>query len=786
MSEILVVEDSPTQREQLLFLLQRAGYETIAAPDGAAALDIAHSRHPALVLTDVVMPRMDGYTLCRAIKADPVLHDTPVILLTSLTSPQDVIEGLACGADNFVRKPYESASLLARVQRCLADGVERSRVPAAATVGAEREQVLEFLFSTFEETVHLDDELTRSYQSLDLLYRLAEGLNRSSTQHEVVLEALARALELPGVRGAWMEVEGDRLAGGAGTCSRMTSLDQAPPVDFTVELRSGGGGLGRLQLVGPDERLLDDDELRTLDAFGIQVGAALDRALLQEHLERRVQERTAELSAEVAARQRAEEAVRAMAAIVESADDGMVRLGTDGRIQTWNRGAARMYGYVGDEAVGNSIELVASPDEVDELRSIISRVAWGESVVGHEMVRLTRDGKEIEVSLTLSPVRDADGAVVAIAEIARDITARKELERALLQSQKLDSVGRLAGGIAHDFNNLMTGVIGFSELALPQLDEPQRTFIEEAKRAGERATELTQRLLAFGRRQTLRPKPMDLNTVVAEMETLLARLIGEQIDMALELDPAPCPLVADRSQLEQVVMNLAINARDAMDGRGKLRIATVANDEGHVRLSVTDTGTGMDAETQTKIFEPFFTTKEEGKGTGLGLSTVFGIVHQSGGRIAVDSRLERGTTFTIFLPRGGEALGEADAAQPAETPERGSGSVLVVEDDDSIRALMRAVLEPAGYEVRLAAGGEEALNGADADLLITDILMPGMNGRELATRITERAPETHVLFISGYTGKDTRLQDGERFLAKPFTPSALLEQVQALLTADRS
>jgi CheY-like chemotaxis protein len=191
----------------------------------------------------------------------------------------------------------------------------------------------------------------------------------------------------------------------------------------------------------------------------------------------------------------------------------------------------------------------------------------------------------------------------------------------------------------------------------------------------------------------------------------------------------------------------------------------------------------MDAETQTKIFEPFFTTKEEGKGTGLGLSTVFGIVHQSGGRIAVDSRLERGTTFTIFLPRGADLVAEDAPAHPADAPAHGSGSVLVVEDDDSIRALMRAVLEPAGYDVRLASGGEEALRGADADLLITDILMPGMNGRELATRITERAPDTHVLFISGYTGKDARLQEGERFLAKPFTPSALLEQVQALLAS---
>jgi DNA-binding response OmpR family regulator len=337
---ILVAEDSLTQRELLVELLERAGYVVQAARDGAAALELARRMPPDLVVTDVVMPQMDGYTLCRHIKADPALYGTPVILLTALSSPHDVVQGLACGADNFVRKPYESASLLDRVERCLSDAAGRRGLqPAGAvTAGAhhgivaEREQALDFLFSTFEEALHLDGELTRSYASLDLLYRIAEGLNRSATEREVVLETLARALELPGVHGAWLEIAGGRLAGASGSCAGLTRLAQAPPADHAVLLRSGGQVLGALQLVGPAEDTLDDDALRTLEGVGHQVGAALERAMLQEHLERRVQERTAELTAEVAARRRAEGALRAMAAIVESADDGMVRLGPGGAI----------------------------------------------------------------------------------------------------------------------------------------------------------------------------------------------------------------------------------------------------------------------------------------------------------------------------------------------------------------------------------------------------------------------------------------------------------------------
>jgi signal transduction histidine kinase/CheY-like chemotaxis protein len=438
---------------------------------------------------------------------------------------------------------------------------------------------------------------------------------------------------------------------------------------------------------------------------------------------------------------------------------------------------------VGDEAVGRSIELLVPPDLVAQMRAVMDRVARGESVQGYETVRLTHDGRRIDVSLTLSPVRDEAGDVVAVAEIARDITEANALEAALRQSQKLESVGRLAGGIAHDFNNLLTGVIGFSDLTLARLDREHavRPYVEEVKRAGERATALTQRLLAFGRRQTLRPQLLDLNIVVAELEPLLGRLIGETVQTRIMLASEPCPLHGDRGQLEQIVMNLALNARDAMPAGGRLEIATergAAPERGDfVRLTVSDTGTGMDAETQAQIFEPFFTTKPEGKGTGLGLSTVFGIVRSNEGLITVDSTPGQGTTFTVILPASDELPeAPASAAEPRRS-KRGSGIVLVVEDDEGVRALVQGVLEAGGYTVRSTGDPHAALELArdPFDLLLTDMRMPGLTGAELAARL----PGRRVLFMSGYTGED--VADAANFLAKPFTPTELLERVGALL-----
>jgi two-component system, cell cycle sensor histidine kinase and response regulator CckA len=683
---ILIVEDSPTQAERLRYVLSEAGHEVRAARDGEQALALIAERPPLLVITDIVMPGMDGYELCRTIKSDERLREVPVILLTSLSSPKDVLKGLTCGADNFIRKPYEERYLLSRVSHILTNlelrkgektrlGMEISFAGERHFITSERRQIVDFLISSFEEAVHLNGELTRSYRSLDGLYRIAEGLNRCTTEAEVTAEALDRALDLPGVQAGWIlvragdaglqlaelrarpgvAVDGDALehdslcrrrltAGGRGGAVNLPDCECVPNGGHaSIPLWTGNRLVGVMNLVGPAGGDFGEDDLRTLDGVGNQVAAALERALLQ-----------------------------GLAVIVESSDDGMVRLAPDGVVATWNPGAERMYGYPSSAMIGRSIDVLAPEGAACEMAGVRRRVLAGASVQGHETRRVRSDGQEVEVSLTLSPVRGAGGAIVGVAEIARDITTSKALEAQFLQSQKMESVGRLAGGIAHDFNNLMTAVIGFSELLLAKMpaDDPGREHLNEIHRSGRQAAALTQQLLAFGRRQVQRPVVLDLNTVVSDLETMLKRLLGEDVDLLTVLADDLWPTKLDRTHLEQVVMNLAINARDAMPGGGKLTIETrnrVLDEDfadshmgiqpgAYVQLTVSDNGVGMDADTRTRIFEPFFTTKDDGN--GLGLSTVFGIIKQSGGDVWVYSEPGHGATFNIYLPRTDEEPSE--------------------------------------------------------------------------------------------------------------------------------
>ncbi|HTZ99453.1 MAG TPA: PAS domain S-box protein [Candidatus Aquilonibacter sp.] len=421
-----------------------------------------------------------------------------------------------------------------------------------------------------------------------------------------------------------------------------------------------------------------------------------------------------------------------------------------------------------------------------------------------------KNGSWVYLESTASAVRNSRGEVESLVIVNRDISDRRRLEEQLRQSQKMDAIGRLSGGVAHDFNNLLGVIIGYAEIVQEHTAEsdPMRAPVDLIIKAGNRASSLTKQLLAFSRQQVMEPKILILNTIVADTEKMLRRLIREDIQLVTSLDPDLGKVRADQSQVEQVIMNLIVNARDAMPEGGRITIQT-SNFEiddqfarryaypvlpgPYVLLTVSDNGVGMDTATQQRIFEPFFTTKEKGKGTGLGLSLVYGVVKQSGGYIDVLSAVGKGTTFNIYLPRAGQHAAETKTLSPDRPDElRGTETILLAEDEENLRSLTRHLLEMYGYRVLEASDGSQALQlsqqtTAHIHLLLTDVVMPGMSGRVLADQLKQHRPDVRVVFMSGYTGQRVGekevLEPGSLFLQKPFTREGLARKVREALVA---
>ena len=660
---------------------------------------------------------------------------------------------------------------------------------------------------------------------------------------------------------------------------------------------------------------------------------------LNEGLEKKVAERTEELARtvdtlrdEVNVRGAQEVDLRRLAAIVESSDDAIIAITLNGIVTDWNPGAERMLGYLRGEMIGQPISRIIPPDRLGEPNRSLQRLIGGDQVVRHETVRVRKDGKEIHVALTVSPLRDKQGKVIGDSAIFRDIserktiedalrrseagfrslvhnapygilrtkpdgrivqanpamvrmlgyaseqemlalnmardvyrrpeeraeatawtgkqdsvqgvelewrrkdgsmfavrcdthvvmgaegylefletfvedvTERREMELQLRQGQKMEAIGRLAGGIAHDFNNLLGVISGYAELVSEQIEPGGEVHnsVEQIRKAAERASALTRQLLAFSRQQVLETRILNLNLIVEDMVKMLPRLLGEDIELHASLDPGLGAVKADQGQIEQVLLNLAVNARDAMPGGGQLAISTgrVRFDSDlalkhpsmkpgdYVLLSVSDTGTGMDEQTQAHIFEPFFTTKERGRGTGLGLATVYGFVKQIGGYVWVDSEPGVGSSFEIYLPVACEKAPQnaPGAAITASGHGAGTGTVLLVEDEESLRTLTRSILEQSGYTVIEACNGMEAIEIAreasgPIHLLLTDMVMPGMNGRAVAEKVGQLHPGIRVVYMSGYTGFTTRETASLNgvIIAKPFTRNILLQKLSEAL-----
>jgi len=645
-------------------------------------------------------------------------------------------------------------------------------------------------------------DLYTIYQHL-LIYRIRRQLVQREELFHLISENAADMI-------AVVDMEGKRLYN---SLSFEKALGYSPE-----ELQSSSS----FEQIHPDDR--ERVKKATEDARRSGIGSTLEYRLRHKNGSWLVLESTSSVirnsdgepeklvivNRDITERKRAEEALRRSEAgfrsVVEDAPYGIYRASTGGRFLQVNPALQKMLSYeVAEELLRKDLasDIFRHTGEYQRLTEALTGT---EEVKDIELEWKRQDGTPITVRCSGRRINDENGAPAYFEVFAEDVTEKRILEKQLRMAQKMEAIGRLSGGIAHDFNNLLGVIIGYSRVLNKALstNNALREHAVEIEKAGQRAASLTKQLLAFSRQQVLTPAVLNLNTLASDMEKMLPRLLGEDIEVSLALDPELGDVKADQSQVEQVIMNLAVNARDAMPLGGKLKIQT-ANVEldqaytwnhpgskvgSYVLLAVTDTGTGMDAGTLTHIFEPFFTTKERGKGTGLGLATVYGVVKQSNGYIWVDSAPGKGASFQIYLPRhvGQQAVDEQiiDSSEKL----RGTETILLVEDAEPLRKLAQTFLEAGGFRVLSAESGESALEvmasfGGTFDLLLTDVVMPGINGRVLAEQMLPRQPGMRVLYMSGYTDSFIAghgvLDPGTHLLHKPFTEEILIRKVREVL-----
>jgi PAS domain S-box-containing protein len=762
---------------------------------------------------------MDGYTLLRQCKADDRLKQIPFVVYTATyTDPKSEQLALSLGADAFILKPAEPADFIARISQVVAAAGKKTAIqtPASAApiripIAIPEEEEAKNLRLYSEVLIHkLEDKM----EELDKANR---ELQRDIAEHKQMQKRLgeserkARAIfdrsfgfmglltpdgSLVEANRSALDFAGVQLSDVAGkpfweTPWWIHSMEAQERIRAAVRA-AASGELVRFETT----HLATDGMLHTIDVSLKPLRDEAGQVVLLIHEGR-----------DITDRKRAEEAHARLATAVEQAAEAIVITDTSGQILYVNPAFEKTAGYPREEAVGKNPRILKSGKHDNAFYRQMWETLTQGKVWSGRIINKKKNGALYEEEMTISPIRDSAGKVINYVAVNRDVTQEVVLEEQLRQAQKMESIGQLAGGVAHDFNNILVVIQGNASLLLEakNLSEAEVDLAKQIINAAERAAGLTRQLLVFSRKQVMQPDHLNLNQVVGDMTKMLQRILGE--DIALRSDYSPnLPLVfADAGMIEQVLLNLAVNARDAMPRGGRLMIATVEKTLGQdyaqlnpaaapgqwVCLSVTDTGCGITPGNLSRIFEPFFTTKETGKGTGLGLATVYAIVKQHHGWVEVDSQVDKGTTFRIHLPAAKDIHAKQKATAVTYDLPRGNEVILIVEDEQTVRLLVGNLLQRCGYTVLLAVSGIEAFNlwkqhKDKIQLLLTDMVLPdGMMGRELAEKLQGEKPQLKVVYTSGYSasvvGKGPALVEGVNFLQKPYHPQKLAQTVRDCL-----
>jgi PAS domain S-box-containing protein len=843
---ILIVDDDQGSRELYRALLTPFGYEVLEARDGREALDIAGRRRPDLIISDILMPTMNGYEFVSMLRKDPAMADVPVIFNSaSFLDNETRTLGAACGVSLFILKPCEPDKALSTIQCAL--GLKVDHFFQSTPASPERDDAIPLLIDAFYAKGQQLDALSLRLASLlevaldlakpamvDALLRIAgDGARKIVGANYAgigILSAGGSALKSFALFGVASDIR-DRLASASFSGEVFASIlknhvthrsfspfGEPPGLDLppghppvksflAVPLKTGNQAYGWIYVAEKLASLaFTDEDAQALNALAAYLAIAYESAQRFDMIE----ERTRRLEDEVAERKRAEERFRML---VETAPTGIIIVDSNGRIVDSNVHSLKMFGYLREELVGQQVEMLL-PEAIKQTHrkhraSYASSPRGRPMGMGMELFARRKDGSDFPVEISLGPLATRGEMLVSAAIV--DITERKKMEERLRVSQRMEAIGKLAGGVAHDFNNLLTVILGCCDQMSGYFpaDHPGIHKMEMVKKAASSAADVTRQLLAFGRKQIMQPQVIDPTQILNAVGKMIARLIGEDVEFSIAAQPDVGFVSADPGQLEQVLMNLATNARDAMPAGGRLaiKLANADLDEeyktlhppvvpGHyIVIEVADTGCGMDAKTQAKIFDPFFTTKEIGKGTGLGLATVYGIVKQTGGYIWVYSEVAKGTVFRVYLPRVEQPTHVAISAEADPPPPRGCETILLAEDSESLREIAEEYLQSLGYEVIAAESGAHAVELADKfsrqiHLLLTDVVMPGMSGRELADALTAKRPGTKVLYSSGYTDdaivRQGVLEPGIAFIQKPYRPKALARKVREVLDSNKA